>query len=167
MKIIPLSQYRITQVDDEDYERLFKYNWFYNTGYAMRNCKKHRGSMISMASEILQTIKMIDHKDSNKLNNQKDNLRICTYAQNQYNQKKTRIGTSSKYKGVGLWKRDNKWQAYIGFQDAAGKKTKVHLGFFFDEEEAAIMYDEAAREYFGEFAALNFPREGEQSCLQK
>ena len=34
---------------------------------------------------------------------------------------------------------------------------RKHLGFYEDEEEAARVYDEAARRYKGEFAYLNFP----------
>ena len=40
-----------------------------------------------------------------------------------------------------------------------------YLGTFRPEVDAALAYDAAARKYFGEFAALNFPRPGEIGCL--
>jgi hypothetical protein len=33
-----------------------------------------------------------------------------------------------------------------------------------DEEAAARQYDDLARKHFGQFACVNFPREGEQSA---
>jgi hypothetical protein len=46
---------------------------------------------------------------------------------------------------------------YIG-----GKRR--YLGLFVLEVDAALAYDEAARELYGEFAALNVPKVGEQSA---
>jgi len=43
--------------------------------------------------------------------------------------------------------------------------NRKYLGRFTDEKAAALAYDAAAREYFGEFAVLNFPRPGERSAL--
>ena len=66
-----------------------------------------------------------------------------------------RPGTRTGYKGVG-WggSRGGGWQAQI-MRD--GKR--VFLGAFDTPEEAARVYDAAARELFGESAWLNFPEE--------
>ncbi len=57
---------------------------------------------------------------------------------------------SSKFKGVCFHKRHKKWQASI---NSGGRL--IHLGSFGGEIEAAKAYNEAALEYFGEFAKLN------------
>ena len=169
MKEISLTQEKVALVDDEDYERLSKYSWQYEKrkGMARRLARFPEvlvPTAIAMACEILQTRKLVDHKDRNPLNNQKSNLRLCTDAQNQQNKKKSE-GTSSKYKGVYFRKYNKKWQAYIGFQDIFGGKGRTQLGTFSIEEDAARAYDKAARQSFGEFACLNFPEERERSCL--
>jgi hypothetical protein len=43
-----------------------------------------------------------------------------------------------------------------------GKITGI--GYYFCIVKAAKAYDEKARECFGEYARLNFPRKGEQKC---
>lgn len=170
MKEIPLTQDKVALVDDEDYERLVKFKRQYNNqrNYAHRaiHISEAPGTkIISMSCEILETDKLVDHKDHNGLNYQKYNLRICTYAQNTQNSRKTKKKTSSMYKGVSFEKVCKKWRADIRLRDIFDQRYKKTLGFFLEEETAAKAYDEAARFYFGEFAALNFPKEGEQSCL--
>jgi hypothetical protein len=92
----------------------------------------------------------VDHKDNNGLNNQKQNLRICTYSENGANQRKTR-GASSKYKGVHWDKGRSKWRSEI---NVAG--CRISLGRVSSEEEAGEAYDKAAYRAFGSFAKLNF-----------
>ena len=77
------------------------------------------------------------------------NLRNCTNAQNQGNQKK-REGTTSRFKGVCWHKRDRKWSARI-----RKNGHRHNLGYFDDELDAAGAYNVAALELFGEFALLN------------
>jgi hypothetical protein len=90
-----------------------------------------------------------DHRNHNGLDNQRDNLRICTCAQNQYNQVPQR-NRSSAFKGVD-WRRDcNKWRAKIQINC-----RRIHLGNFESEIEAAYAYNRAAVKYFGEFASIN------------
>jgi len=162
MRTISLTQGRVALVDDEDYERLLKFKWYYSRKDNGVRC----GGSTLMSHEVLQIDKgMVDHKEGNGLDNQKSNLRSCTYSQNNRNRKKTKKKTSSKYKGVHFENRNKKWCAQIRFLGVLGQSVCSHLGYFLIEELAAEAYDEAARYQSGEFATLNFPKEGERSCL--
>lgn len=90
-----------------------------------------------------------DHKDGNGLNNQKDNLRICTKSQNGQNRRK-KEGCSSQFVGVTWSKKQKRWVAQIGIAD-----RMTHLGSFIDERAAASAYNKAAVGMFGESAKLN------------
>ena len=76
MKRIPLTQGKFTLVDNEDFDRLNQYRWQYNKkdDCGQRNVGvpgSRRTKTLRMAPEVLQTTKMVDHKDGNGLNNQK------------------------------------------------------------------------------------------------
>jgi len=92
----------------------------------------------------------IDHKNHNKLDCRRKNMRICTNAQNQHN--RVAFGGSSKYKGVCWVNHLKKWCAQIKINNKS-----LHLGLFVDEIKAAKSFDKAATKYYGEFAYLNYP----------
>lgn len=104
---------------------------------------------------------VVDHINGNGLDNRRENLRIATMSSNQWNQRKQRRCTKSKFKGVGLDDRTNKWSA-----DIRAYKQRFYLGSFVLEEDAAMAYDAAARKLHGEFARLNFPTVEERSALE-
>lgn len=93
---------------------------------------------------------LIDHKNHDGLNNTKSNIRECTIRQNNIN-KRSRKNSSSKYLGVSLYKRDNRWRA-----DVRVNGKTIWIGYFDTEELAAKAYDKAALKHHGEFANLNF-----------
>ncbi|HIJ67680.1 MAG TPA: hypothetical protein HPP51_05280 [Planctomycetes bacterium] len=144
-------------VDADDLERISMYNWCAvrrnRTWYA--KTLRPDGSHLSMHRLIADAPKhlMVDHKDHNGLNNRKNNLRLCTNAQNQYNSKPRKGGTS-RHKGVYFDKSHNKFRAVIYH-----KSKRYNLGDFVDQDAAARAYDKKARELFGQFAYLNFPDE--------
>lgn len=158
MKEIPLTQGRFALVNDIDYAFLMQWKWHFNRGYAKRSSRESDGltkrKLISMHRVILIR-KLVrfdfnetDHKNQNKLDNRRGNLRPASRLQNSANSK-SRQG-SSKFKGVHQLKCRKKWQVYIQFE--GGRK---YLGSFTDEIEAAKAYNRAALKYFGEFAHLN------------
>lgn len=96
----------------------------------------------------------VDHKDHDGLNNQRYNLRIATRSQNQYNGTKAKLYAghkpSSVFRGVSWQKREHRWRAQIQVES-----KRIYLGGFKVEKEAALEYNLAAAQHFGEFANLN------------
>ena len=174
MKEVTLTRGYIALVDDEDYERVMAAgSWYayvqserkeiYARRMLPRNGKKGNQSSQSLHRFIVRAIDSklrVDHKDHDGLNCQKNNLRICTPAQNRQNSLKPKNARTSKYKGVSLisspWKLTKPWLAQI---QCEGRSK--NLGQYKTEAGAAKAYDAAARRLHGEFACINFPKEAQ------
>ncbi len=152
--LIPLTQGKFAIVDAEDFDRLNRYQWYAckckSTFYAAR---VEGGKTIRMHRDIMCAPKglLVDHIKHNRLDNRKSNLRLCTNAQNCYNQRASSTGTS-RYKGLSWHKFSRKWSSRIRYD---GKF--YNLGDYEDQIEAAAVYDDKVVELFGEFACLNLP----------
>jgi len=152
-RVIPLTRGKFAIVDAADHSRLAKHKWHTAESrgrfYAQR---WHKGKTVKMHRVILKAPPgmFCDHKNHNTLDNRSSNLRICTPAQNAYNQL-PRSGGTSRYKGVVWNKERRKWTARIKHEGRT-----FHLGCYDYEADAAIAYDDKAIELFGEFACLNF-----------
>ena len=91
----------------------------------------------------------VDHIDGNRKNNNCENLRYATHSENSMNQR-IQTNTSSRYKGVYLDKRRNKWMARINTISET-----VFLGYFANEREAGAAYNVAAVALHKNFARIN------------
>jgi hypothetical protein len=91
----------------------------------------------------------VDHVDVNPLNNKRDNLRLASKGQQQYNTSR-RSDNASGFKGVHYRAGSSKpWRAEI-----TKDRKRYILGYFLTPEEAHRAYIEKAKELFGEFARL-------------
>jgi hypothetical protein len=157
MMEIPLTQGIVALVDDEDYEALSQFKWHTERSgdrfYARRKITVGPGRQdnVRMHHSIMETTDQVDHENGNGLDNRRANLRLASQAQNQQNRGISKAN-SSGFKGVSWNKRKQRWIAYI---HVGGKQH--YLGAFSTPEQAALAYDRAAREKFGEFAHCNLP----------
>src|SRR5688572_8576908 len=98
----------------------------------------------------------IGHLNDDPLDCRRENLVVRTGVQRARHRRKNRtfrgLPTSSRFKGVSWIARAKRWVASIEYQ---GKGRR--LGTFTDELAAAAAYDEAARQWYGQHARLNFP----------
>ena len=158
MKEIKLTKGKVALVDDEDYERVMAFGkWYFGGRYAQKtayigmvNGKRTYKTLLMhrfIAGDPYK--KEVDHRDENKLNNKKSNLRVCIRSQNKHNVGKFKNNTSG-FKGVCWHKRDKKWVAQL-----MNNKKAIALGYFICPIEAARAYNAAAILHHGEFARLN------------
>lgn len=155
MKKIKLTKGEYAVIDDKDYFEISKYNWhFSNTGYAARNLSsagKLKHKLIHMHRELMNPNKKeeVDHINNNKLDNRRDNLRVCSSSENKFNTNKPKTNKSG-YKGV-YWESDRKkWT--VQFR-AYGKR--IRIGSFNRIEDAVIAYNTNIKKFQGNFARLN------------
>ena len=149
MRVIELTQGRVTVLDDEDYDRFAQYRWCLSHGYAVRRVN---GKLIYLHREILNLPQGLyaDHRNGDKLDNRRSNLRSCTIAENSRNAK---AKNPNKLKGAffdSSIPSPRPWRAGIMVN-----RHQIWLGRFETEQEAHEAYCKAAQEHHGEFSRTN------------
>lgn len=160
---IVLPSGHVALVDEADRELVEQYRWFvrrnkgklYVRGYA-RFGHDGRGPGTNPPANVhlhrlilgVPTGVEVDHINGDGLDNRRCNLRPATRAQNVRNTRNR--ANSSGYKGVSWDPINRKWRAKIGVDGF----TRC-LGRFEDPWEAALAYNAAALEAWGEYAWLN------------
>lgn len=140
-------------IDLEDLERVSKYSWHLNA----------RGYVSSRINNKLMTLhqflmdgksKIIDHKDRDKRNNKKDNLRFASHELNLSNHGK-----------INVYKNKDKYIAQISINS----KT-IHLGSFETEKEAKEVYLKANKykiKCLENNEKINIEKIGKRECYKK
>ena len=137
-------------IDDEDEERVSKYDWYCtNNGYIYNS--KFRLLLARFIMNLNNPKVQTDHINRNTFDNRKENLRVANQTTNKMNKGPLK---KDKYKGVYFHKENCIWRARITVYS-----KDINLGCFKTPEEAARVYDKAAKLHFGEFAYFNFPEE--------
>lgn len=151
MKNITLTNGGCSLVSDEDFDEVSKYKWYRKRGENKREDAVRTTDGVKMSRFIMNPPKdmVVDHADGNTLNNMRENLRICTQAENGRN---SLIKTNtSGMRGVHWHKGAKKWVAKISVD-----YERKFLGYFDSLGDAGRAYNEAAKKYHGEFAKLNY-----------
>jgi HNH endonuclease/AP2 domain len=125
-------------VDKLDYLQLMGHRWNLSRGgYAYRRDYTHgRPGVMFYLHRVIMGLKkgdrrQVDHKNRNRLDCRRENLRIVERGQQGHNIFR-RGNFSSAYRGVAWDMRTQKWVAYV---HCRGKKHNG--GYFKDEKEAA------------------------------
>lgn len=136
-------------IDDEDYPKISAYRWGLDQAGYVRAFKGKEKIYVHRLIMEAGKGENIDHVSGVKKDNRRSNLRKCTQAQNIANSRKQK-NTTSVFKGVTWDKARNKFLARLGM-NGKGK----NLGRYEKEVDAAKAYNEAAFDFYGEFARLN------------
>lgn len=155
-RAIPLTRGQFATVDEADFEAITALTWYAGkNGYAACDLRRDgKRIRLTMHRYLLNAPagSYVDHINGNKLDNRRENLRLCTNQENLRNAGRSKANTSG-FKGVSYDKPRDKWAAYI-----CPNGSKIFLGRFANAEAAARAYDEAALKYHGDFARLNFSK---------
>lgn len=153
MKEISLTKGFTAIVDDDVYDCVNSYSWYYLNGYAVRDfrvdgkrkhTKMHRFIYELKHGDIKDGM-IIDHINRDKLDNMVENLRIVTKQENNTNKSK-RKNTSSKYVGVSKNKKSGNWVVEI-----RKNSKREYCASFTDEIASANAYNYHAKLIHGEY----------------
>lgn len=166
-KIINLTQGYTTIVDDDLFDILNQFKWRVqiskkcNTQYGIRDVlisEKHifKTKKILLHRYIfyiknlsLETNEIIDHKDSNGLNNRSKNLRKATLSQNGAN-RKTNKNNKLGLKNISINTSGNRKKIY--YVEIKSKNKRYFSKYFANLKEAISVRNKKLKEINGEFA---------------
>lgn len=139
--------------DKDDYDKIISINKYWkinNIGYVLcylnnSEYQLHRYIM-GLGHFNKQDNLIVDHINGDKLDNRKQNLRICKKSDNPKNCAIYSNNTSG-YKGVTWMERLSKWQVNLQIN-----KRNLYLGVYTNLEEAVEVRKKAEIKHFGEFS---------------
>jgi hypothetical protein len=121
---------KYAEVDTADYELVSKYSWHYRDGYAVAKTRLPDGRRVTIQMHRLimgttDPFILVDHKDQNRLNNVRSNLREVTPKENANNMATNRRLTAfGETKTMAQWADDPRCS--VGYYVLSGR---INAGF--------------------------------------
>lgn len=149
----------------EDFEAISQNTWHLTgSGYAATNKTKSNlvlrytsmHNFVAMLANLHQEDEnnVIDHINSNRLDNRRNNLRSVSKSMNSQNRKK-HVNVSSSFHGVFV--QNKRFISSIGY-----KYTRVYIGTFETETDAALAYDTYLAHHPELIHKMNWPERREE-----
>lgn len=147
---------KYAKIDKDDFEKLSEYRWWVNRhGYAYtsmkvgyrqyKNIQMHRFILNESNQQVI-----IDHRNRDKLDNQKGNLNKTDRSFNAMNATQNNSRKLSKYRGVTYHKTQRKWYTQLKFRGHS-----YNLGSYSKEEDAAKAWNFWVLRICGDEVQLN------------
>lgn len=154
-----LTQGKVVTIDWDDMAALAPYKWYAHCPvksidrWYVRTCLgrfdgKRKWTDMHRLLLTAPSHLVCDHIDNNGLNNTRCNIRICTVAENGWNQR-TKNGKASAARGV---RRTHNNKYYVTLKKG---KQSYSLRGFLCPYDAATAYNFLAHQHYGEFAYYN------------
>lgn len=105
--VVGAGKYAI--VDPDDYPRLMRHSWYFREGYALSKINNKETRMHRLIMNESNPDIVIDHKNRNRLDNRKSNLRTYTLVENANNREdNVFIECFGESKTIAEWSRDDR-----------------------------------------------------------
>jgi hypothetical protein len=144
-------------VDEEDFPQLSRWSWYltrpygrHQGGYVLRSSGGKKFLLHRVVTDAPLDL-VVDHRNFNKLDNRKSNLRVCTNKLNSAHRRSKQKNNTTGFVGVrraynGRGYSSDKWMVFVAHK---------YRGRFPSKKEAAEEYNRVARKMYGEFAFQN------------
>lgn len=137
------------KIDKEETERCSGYKWSLNKdGYVISS---KGGSNFYLHRYLIGASKgeYVDHINYDRLDNRKENLRICTNSQNLMHRSRLASNNTTGYHGIIFRKDRNKFRVEI-----QANKEKIFIGHYDKIDDAIAARIEAEIKYFGKYKSF-------------
>lgn len=152
-------------VDSRLFDALNRYRWrLDDRGYPIarvdgKHVRLHQLVWLLSDGQLPEHPSTIDHKDRNKLNARRANLRSVAQSTQNANQR-GRKDNRSGFRGVSWYKPTGKWRAEVKFNG-----SRNHLGYFGDPFQAARAVNRFYRENYPDVDLPNPAAEVPSICV--
>ena len=132
-------------IDEEDLDLVMRYSWCINArGYAHAHFGKKWVTLHRYLLGITDPTVTVDHINGDPLDNRRENLRVCSQAENVLNRKLGKNNTSGH---AGVIKLPS---GHFGAKITLSRKT-IWLGTYKEFEDAVRVRKDGENKYFGDF----------------